>query len=111
MKNYPFEEYGEIFIIRALRRYGIYPAHGMYADCYDAGMLAYLYSIHRCAFMGYTYTEPYIKKMVRIYIICAIAVYKETKNLCRVNGFTEIRLDADYFSDRFWRRGYVYTKP
>ena len=95
MKSYPFEECAEIFIRRALRRHGIYPSHGVYDDCYDAGMMAYLYSIHRCAAMKYTHTQAYIKKMIRVYIICAIVIYYEAKNLCRTNGLREIRLDAE----------------
>ena len=97
MQRYPFEEYAEAFIRRALHRYNIYRSHGMYDDCYDAGMLAYLYSIHRCAVMQYTYTQAYIKKMIRVYIICAIVVYQESKNVCRVNGLREIHLDTEGF--------------
>ena len=48
----------------------IFPAQAHYADCYDAGMLAYLYSVHRCAYMGYAHIEAYTAKMIRIYLIC-----------------------------------------
>ena len=101
MRQYPFEEYAEVFIRRALCRYNIYRTHGMYDDCYDAGMLAYLYSIHRCAAAQYTHTQAYIKKMIRIYIICAMVVYQESKNICRVNGLRETCLDAEYFNDLY----------
>jgi hypothetical protein len=101
MKCYPFEEYAEHFIKRELNKNNIYPSQGKYADCYDAGMLAYLYSIHRCAAMRYSHTEAYIKKMIRIYIICALVIYDDTKNLCRANGFREIQLDAETSINRY----------
>ena len=101
IKRYPFEEYAEFYIKRALHIRKIYPAQDRYADCYDAGMFAYLYSIHRCAAMRYNHTEPYIKKMIRTYIICAIVVYEEAKNLCQENGFQEIRLNADASANRY----------
>jgi hypothetical protein len=95
MIRYPFEEYAERHIKKEIYKNGIYPSQAQYADCYDAGMLAYLYSIHRCAAMNCNYAVSYIRKMIRIYIICALVVYRDAKNLCRTNGFREIRLDAD----------------
>ena len=95
LARYPFEPYGDSAIRRTLHRRSISPAREEYDDCYEAGMLAYLYSIHRCAAMGCDYTVPYICKIVRIYIVCALAVYHDARNLCRQNGFREIRLDTD----------------
>ena len=101
IENYPFEIYADKYIIQELNRYRIYTTHGNYDDCYDAGMIAYLYSVHRCAFMKYNHTEAYIKKMIRIYIICALVIYNETYNICKENGFQEIRLDADVSQYRY----------
>jgi len=93
-ERYPFEMYAENYILKELYKKNIYSTQDKYADCYDAGMIAYLYSICRCAYMKYNHTEAYIKKMVRVYIICALVVYTDTYNLCRENGFQEVRLDA-----------------
>jgi len=101
INRYPFEIYAESSIRKELSKHKIYPSQARHADCYDAGMLAYLYSIHRCAAMKYNHSEYYIKKMIRIYVICAIVVYEETKNLCRINGFFEIRLNADTSVNRY----------
>lgn len=65
-----------------------------YADCYDAGMLAYLYSVHRCAYMGYAHIEAYTAKMIRIYLICAKVAFYETNQLCRENQLYEVRLES-----------------
>lgn len=92
---YPFEACGHKLICAVLRSFGIRRHEAVYADCYEAGMLAYLYSIHRCAALGCDHTIPYIRKMVRIYVGCALVVYHETRELCRNNHFREIRLDAD----------------
>lgn len=92
--QYPFEEYGEPSIQRQLRCYRIFSDQARYQDCYDAGMLAYLFSIHRCAYLGVENVRAYINKMIRIYVICALVIYDDARNLCKVNGFKEVRLDA-----------------
>lgn len=94
LTRFPFEEYGHKYICVQLYRYRVLTGNAAYDDCYEAGMLAYLYSIHRCAALGCDYTIPYIRKMVRIYVLCALIVYRDAHNLCRANGFREVRLDA-----------------
>lgn len=93
--TFPFDGFTEKRLRLLLRKYRVFPNHGCYDDCYSAGMMAYLYSIHRCAYMGYKNVEGYIAKMLRIYLICAIIVYKDSQNLCHENGFQEIRIDQD----------------
>jgi len=77
--RFPFEEYAERYIKSELYKHEIFSVQDRYADCFDAGMLAYLYSIHRCAAMQYNHTAAYIKKMIRIYVICAVVIYQDTK--------------------------------
>ena len=72
----------------------IFPAQAHCADCYDAGMLAYLYSVHRCAYMGYAHIEAYTAKMIRIYLICAKVAFYEATQLCRENQLYEVRLES-----------------
>lgn len=93
MEQWPYEQFADAKIKGLLRRWGIYSQDKLYTDCYDAGMLAYLYSIHRCALMGYLYVEQYIAKMIRILIICALNVGREAENLCQANGFQLCALD------------------
>lgn len=93
--RFPFETYAERAILRRLAKFGIRTSHAEYDDCYDAGMLAYLYTIHRCAALSCDYTIPYLIKMIRIYITCACIVYRDTHNLCRINGLRELRLDDE----------------
>ena len=100
-KRYPFEDFAERIIRYRLRKNEIYPSQAKYDDCYDACVLAYLYSIHRCAYLGVDYVRAYISKMIRIYMMCAIVVYDDAKNLCRENNFREVRIDAEYSVDRF----------
>lgn len=92
-EKFPFEGYVEKRLRQLLRKYGIAPTCGCYDDCYSAGMMAYLYSVHRCAYMGYKNEEGYVAKMLRIYLICAIVAYKDAQNLCHENGFCEVRID------------------
>lgn len=91
--RFPFDDSQDKQLRRALRRCRIYPGQGCYDDCYSAGMQAYLYSIHRCALMGYTNVIGYIAKMQRIYLICAIVVYRDTAYLCKEPGLRETRLE------------------
>jgi len=100
-RRYPFEVCADPYIRKKLATYRIYSSHSQYDDCYDAGMMAYLYSIHRCAEMSYSHTIPYIKKVIGIYIVCAMVVHSDMKNLCQENGFREIRLDAEASFDKY----------
>lgn len=101
ISRYPFEGYAEGYIKKRLAIHKVFSSHSHHHDCYDAGVMAYLYSVHRCAEMSYDHVEPYIKKLIRIYIICALAIHNDTRNLCHANDFREIRLDADSSFGRF----------
>lgn len=94
-QNYPFDQYGHRFICNVLYRFRIYRDRAEYDDCYEAGMVAYLYSVHRCAALDCDYTIPYIRKMIRIYVLCALVIADDGRNLCRANGLRQIHLDAD----------------
>lgn len=92
-EEFPCDGFAERKLYQLLNRERIYEGQGRYADCISAGMLAYIYSIHRCAYMGYTNVEGYISKMLRIYLLCAVVVYWNPENLCKENGFRQIRTD------------------
>ena len=100
-ERYPFETYADPYIERTLRERRISPNNPRYDECYSAGMFAYLYSIHRCALMQYSHVESYIKKMIKVYFVCAIVVYNETNNICKANGLRHIQLDAEYAFNRY----------
>lgn len=93
LEQYPFEGFALHRLRRQLRYFHIYPSQARYDDCYDAGMMAYLYTIHRCAYMGYSYVEAYMAKLIRIYLICAIIIFPDAQNLCRENNLRELNLD------------------
>lgn len=97
LEQWPFETYADRRIKNQLRWWRIYPQHHLYDDCYDAGMLAYFYSIHRCAMMEYQHVHQYIAKMVRIFVICALNVGREAENLCRENDLRLCHMDHDVF--------------
>ena len=97
MEQWPFDAYADRRIKSQLQRWHICPHHHLYDDCYDAGMLAYLYSIHRCAMMEYQHVAQYIAKMVRIFVICALNVGRDAENLCRRPDLRLCRLDHNVF--------------
>ena len=55
---------------------------------------AYTYSICQCALRGYTYTEYYIRKMIRISVLCTLVITNADRRMLQSHGFKEIRLDA-----------------
>ncbi len=95
MKRYPFEQYAERVIRVKIARFGVCRHNGEYDDCYDAGMLAYLYTMHRCAALNCDYVIPYLLKMIRIYILCALVIYHDSHNFCRINNLKQLRIDKD----------------
>lgn len=97
LEQWPFDAYADRRIKSQLWWWHIYPQHHLYDDCYDAGMLAYLYSIHRCAMMEYQHVNQYIAKMVRIFVICALNIGRDAENLCRENNLRLCHLDHDVF--------------
>lgn len=97
LEQWPFDVYAERRIKWQLWWWRIGPQHHLYDDCYDAGMLAYLYAIHRCAMMEYRHVDRYIAKMVRIFVICALNVGREKENLCRENALRLCHMDHDVF--------------
>lgn len=91
--RFPYEEYGERLIKIALRQYGIRVNSYEYTECADAGMMAYMYSINRCAVINCIYVEAYLNKVIRIYIKCALVIYNEYKNICKEHNFKLVELD------------------
>lgn len=92
-QKYPYEIYGDLVIRRWLRSFRIREHQIEYQECYDAAMQAYLYSIHRCALCGYEYVGAYIRKVIRIAIICGINIARQNRYFCKANGFLQIGLD------------------
>ena len=99
--EYPFEEYGERLIIIILRQYGIRDNSYEYAECFETGVMAYLYSINRFAVIKRIYVKAYIKKVIKIYIKCALVICNESKNICNENGFKHVELDQIENSNKY----------
>lgn len=100
-ERYPYEKYGEPYIRKKLRWCGIRDTRLEYQECVDAALLAYLYSIHRCAYCGYEYVEYYIRKMISISIVWGMVLANEDKYLCQENQLRQVRLDALERKDRW----------
>ena len=43
----------------------------------------------------YQKVEAYTKKLIRIYVICALVIYNERRNICKENNFREINIDDE----------------
>ncbi|MBR2883719.1 MAG: hypothetical protein IKB93_02905 [Clostridia bacterium] len=99
--QYPFEQFGERAIKQKLKHFGICKNKAMYDDCYDAGVMAYMYSIHRCGASGYDYFIPYLYKMIRIYIMCALIIYNDSYNICRINNMKQICINKEENMQRY----------
>lgn len=93
-QRYPYDIYGELEMKKRLRINRIRERQIEYQECCDAGIIAYMYSIHRCALKDYQYVKAYIRKMISIAIIEGINIAREDKHLCDANGLQQIPLDS-----------------
>ena len=100
---YPFERYGEPVITKLSRYVGIREGRLEYQECMSAAGEAYTYSICQCALRGYTYTEYYIRKMIRISVLCILVITNADRRMLQSYGFKEIRLNALERHD-IWRK-------
>ena len=99
--EYPYEKYGEKLIKLVLYQLHVNPSSYEYEECIDAGMMAYLYCINRFAVIKCIYIEAYLKKVIKIYIKCALIISRESQNICKENKFKLIELDNVDNMDRF----------
>ena len=92
--DYPYERYFFPYFKKLCYKYAIRQCSYLYQECYDAGMLAYMYSICRCSVMkdkgNAEHVKAYIWKLVRIYFIAAIVIEKEFINVCREKGYKQV---------------------
>lgn len=97
--KYPFEEYFIPYFRKLCYRYTISKNSYLYQECYDAGMLAYMYSICRCSIMhdkeNTEHMKAYIWLLIKIYVIAALVTANDSKKLCEANGFKQMDCD-DY---------------
>lgn len=93
LEKFPFEKYGDGLIKIALYQYGIRVNSYEYSECFDAGMMAYFYSISRCAVINCIHVRAYLNKVIRIYIKCALVICSEAHNICKENNFKLIEID------------------
>lgn len=99
--RYPFEVYGAPVIRKKLALCNIRREQQEYQECYDAAMVGYLYSIHRCAWKNYDYVEAYIRKMVSVCIILGWNLAHEMQYLCHTNQLQHISLDDEVSLNKF----------
>lgn len=98
--KYSLEEYFYPYFKRLCYKYNVRRNAYLYQECYDAGMLAYVYSIYRCSIMkdrdNLQHVKAYIWKIVKIYFIAAMVISDDSRNLCKENGFKQVNCNEDY---------------
>lgn len=99
-KKYSYEEYFLPYFKRLCVRHKVRKHAYLYQECLDAGMLAYMYSICRCSVMedrdDTEHVKAYIWKIVKIYFTAAMVIADDSGNLCRENGFRQVKAGEDY---------------
>ena len=100
-EKFPFDHYAEPHIKRNLRVNKIWEHNLAYQECYEAGILAYMYSISRCVYSKIENVEGYIRKMIRISFVWGITIFNEGRNICRQNGFSRVYVDSPENSRRY----------
>lgn len=91
--KFPYEKFAKGLILKTVNQFGVRQNSYEYDDCFDAGMMAYIYCIHRFAVIDCIYKRAYMYKVISIYIKCAIIVSSESRNICKENHFKLIELD------------------
>ena len=100
-EKYPFEIYGSPYLSKMLKTYGVRQNEVAFAECYEAGMLGYIYSIHRCAYKGYTHTENYIKFMLRCCIKMGLVLANKERYAMKSENYEMVYLDDEINRNRF----------
>ncbi len=98
--RWPYEDF-EPGIRRCIARLGIRPGALEYDDCFEAGMLAWLYGVHRCALMGYEHVGAYVGRVTAILVRCAAAAALETEAILAEHGLKRWELDRDGLPERY----------
>lgn len=95
--KYPFETYGENCFKSLRYRFHIRKDSCLFQECYDASMLAYMYSVSRCCINVELeeYIIKYLYKVMKIYFICVLNIDKERKEICKEHHLSWIDQD-DY---------------
>ena len=80
-----------------LKRMGVSASRDYYDDCISNSFQGYIYSICMCAMYGYsgTHVSNYIKKMIRVTVICGINTSDEVRHICKENHLSVKYLDDD----------------
>lgn len=96
-KEYPFEDYAVRCIKRVCIRFGIKRDSYLYDECFSIGAKAYMYSIGRCSVkkVNEQLIRGYLYVVTRVFIICVLNTYDQSKQICKENGFKQISSD-DY---------------
>lgn len=94
-KKYSYDLYWEKYTKAMLGHYGVGKAKIYYQECYSNTFLGYMYGVGRCAYSGYEgqHVVNYIKKMIRVSIICGINASNEVGHICRENNCRVMYLD------------------
>lgn len=98
--KYPWNAKREKFARMIILKKNIRLNSALFSECFEASMLAYIYAIHRCAVNDCNYVDDYIKKMTRIYVICAIIAFNADKSYLARQGYKTVSLDAPEWKDR-----------
>ena len=95
LNQYSYDWYLEKYTKAMLVHYGVGKAKIYYQECYSNTFLGYMFSIGMCAYSGYEgeHVKNYIKKMIRVSIICGINASNEVAHICRVNNLRVLYLD------------------
>lgn len=99
--EYPYEVYGDPYLHKILKFYGIRQSEEAFAECYEVAMIGYIYSIHRCAYMGYTHTDNYIKFMIRCCIKMGIVLANKERYAMQSENYKMVYLDDEINRNRF----------
>lgn len=97
LEQYAYDEHIKLYTRYVLKKMGVKANRDYYDDCISNTHYGYIYSICMCAQHGYTGTHVsnYIKRMIRVTIICGINTFDEARQICQKNNLSVKYLDDD----------------
>ena len=91
---HPFEKY-DSYLLAKLKTSGIKSSDIAFDECYEAAMIGYMYSIHRCAYMNYEHIENYIKFMIRCCIKFGVVLANKERYNIKDQDMKIVYLDSE----------------
>lgn len=97
--KYPFELKFYEYAKSILKYYGIKTNFFIYDECISSVYISYNYSIHRVTVNNCQHIENYIKRMIKVFIICTLNTYDTKRQICLYHNLKQRDEEGKYYEN------------